>query len=299
MYSLSTSWNSRIRASGAAIVEEIRALGFEFIELGFALTVDMVEEISAFEKSGIIKVSSLHNICPCPTGVKAADASPDYYDLSSADEAERELALDAARNTIFYANRLGAKAVVLHTGRVPVKDRMRELAGEAGDRERFESVKRQMALEREEKKGASLDRVLRSLKELVSFAGRFGVKVAIENRYSYRDIPLVDEFDLIFKEVRGAWYWHDVGHAEVFQRLGLGPHLALLEKFHSRLIGVHLHDIINVMEDHRAPLTGTFDFNILKPYIAPDTIKVIEAHQPASAGEIRRGLDYLKGILGE
>jgi hypothetical protein len=88
-----------------------------------------------------------------------------------------------------------------------------------------------------------------------------------------------------------------VGHAEVFQRLGLENHLTLLEKFHSRLIGVHLHDIINLMEDHKAPLAGTFDFSILKPYVRPETLKVIEAHQPATADEIRKGLIYLKGLF--
>jgi hypothetical protein len=51
------------------------------------------------------------------------------------------------------------------------------------------------------------------------------------------------------------------------------------------------------MEDHKAPLAGTFDFSILKPYVRPETLKVIEAHQPATADEIRKGLIYLKGLF--
>jgi sugar phosphate isomerase/epimerase len=70
-------------------------------------------------------------------------------------------------------------------------------------------------------------------------------------------------------------------------------------KLSGRLLGVHLHDIIKIIEDHEAPGCGTFDFNVLKPYIRKDTIKVIEAHQSATGDEIRRSVGYLTRILGK
>ena len=43
---------------------------------------------------------------------------------------ERKLAVDAARNTIRYAKMFGAKAVVVHAGRVQIKDMTKNLGCE-------------------------------------------------------------------------------------------------------------------------------------------------------------------------
>jgi hypothetical protein len=37
---------------------------------------------------------------------------------------------------------------------------------------------------------------------------------------------------------------------------------------------------------------------MLKPYLKADTIKVIEAHQPASVDQLIRSVKYLTGVLG-
>src|SRR3989338_1616849 len=128
MYSLSTSWNSVLHSSGLKMVDEIKTLGFESIELGFALTRGMVDEILELKRKGLIKVSSVHNVCPMPDGLRISDAYPDYHNLASCDEKDRALAVDAAKKTISYAEWFGARAVILHTGKIPIKDRMPELA---------------------------------------------------------------------------------------------------------------------------------------------------------------------------
>ncbi|MDP3804639.1 MAG: sugar phosphate isomerase/epimerase family protein [Candidatus Omnitrophota bacterium] len=300
MYSLSTSWNSFRHKSGDELVGEIKSIGFDTIELNFAMTESMVKDILALTQRSEIKVSSLHNICPLPAEIGLDEASPDYYSLASPDEEERELAVGVAKNTIRYARMFGAKAVVLHAGRVQIKDRMRELAALTGDTEAFNALKAQMIRERDEKKGGYLDNVIKSLAELVPYASQMKVLLGIENRYYYREIPLIDELEAIFNNFNSGevFYWHDAGHAEVFDRLGITKHEDLLERFANRLIGVHLHDIMGVMDDHKPPGLGTFDFRILKPYLKKDTIKVIEAHHPATANQIRKGAEYLKKIFG-
>ena len=300
MFSLSTSWNSAIRRNGADIVNEIKGIGFDTIELNFALNEAVCAQILSLKESGAIKVSSLHNICPLPEEIEPEVASPDYYSLASPDSEERGLAIDATKNTVRWAARLGAKAVVLHIGRVQVKERTRDLAALAGDKTAFEELRLQMICEREEKKGGYLDNAMKSLGELAPFAKENGIFLGIENRYHFREIPLQDELEIIFKNFPPGtvYYWHDVGHAEAFERLGLAKHKESLERFSNRLLGVHLHDIIGMIGDHRAPGTGTFDFSILKPYIKKETIKVIEAHQPATAADIRRAVKYLTKILG-
>lgn len=300
MFSLSTSWNSFRHDSGSGLVDEIKSMGFDTIELNFALTETMAKEILGMQQRSEIHVSSLHNICPLPEEIERDEASPDFYSLASPDMGERALAIDAAKNTIRYARMFGARAVVLHAGRVQMKDRTRDLAAAIGEAEKFKAIKEDMMRERSRKKDGYLDNVIKSLTELSVFAKDMNVALGIENRYYYREIPLMDEFSEIFKnfEDGSLYYWHDVGHGEVFDRLGLVGHKELLDKFSSRLIGIHLHDIMGVIDDHKVPGLGTFDFKMLKPYLKSDTIKVIEVHHPATANQILRGAEYLKKILG-
>lgn len=299
MFSLSTSWNSAKHKDGFGIIKEIKRLGFDTVELNFALTESMITDILSLKEKSEINISSLHNICPLPKEVEVDEASPDYYSLASPDEEERELAVEVTKNTINYANRLGARAVVLHAGRVQIKDHTRDLALLISDEKRMAEFRAVMIKERNDKKDGYLDNVIKSLKEIIPYAKEKSVSLGIENRYYYREIPIIEEFDIIFKtfEKGSVYYWHDVGHAEVFDRLGLGRHEDLLKKFSDRLIGMHLHDIIGYLNDHKAPGRGTFDFNKLKPYVKDDTIKVIEAHQPATGSEIKRSLRLLKNIF--
>jgi len=299
MFSFSTSWNSSRHKRGIDLINEIKALGFDTVELNFALTKDVVDEIASLKDRSSIKVSSLHNMCPLPDGIEPKDASPDYYSLASPDEKERAMAVRAAKNTIDYAERLEARAVVLHAGRVAIKDRMRFLASLKGDARRFEAFKKDMVEERKAKAPAHLKYAVDSLRKLAPYAAKKGIRLAVENRYYYREIPLFEELEEIFRNFESGelFYWHDVGHAEVFERLGLRYHKDLLEAFQKRLLGIHLHDIIGLMQDHQAPGFGTFDFRTIRPYIKKDTMMVIEAHAPATADQIRQGVKFLKKVL--
>ncbi len=298
-YSLSTSWNSKSHKNGYDIVKEAREAGFDTVELGFSLTETVVSDVLALKEAGEIKVSSLHNMCPLPPEIDPLGASPDQYSLASPDAEERALAVRIAKNTIDYAKKFEARAVVLHAGRVQVKDRMRELALLAGDKERLDSLRQDMINERRSNMSGCLDDLMKSLDELADYAVKMGIPIGIENRYHYREMPLIDEFEVIFKNFKPGrlYYWHDVGHAEVFERLGFYAHRELLEKFSGRLIGIHLHDIIGSIDDHRPPGRGTFDFKLIKPYMREDLIKVLEVHQPAGADDIRKGVEYLNKIL--
>jgi sugar phosphate isomerase/epimerase len=163
----------------------------------------------------------------------------------------------------------------------------------------FESLRSEMIRQRLELGKPYLENVIRSLKELVPFAHDLSVAIGVENRYYHREIPVMEEFETLFEHFKPGdlYYWHDVGHAEVFQRLGLASHKELLNRFSGRLLGMHLHDIIGPITDHRAPGKGTFDFSIVKPYIKPETILVMEVHEPATPQDIRLGADHLARVL--
>lgn len=302
MFALSTAWNASRHSGGVTIAQEIHKLGIKKIELNFSLTEKMVEEIFTFSRQNGIEITSLHNFCPIPPGLTRQEALPDCYSLASLDEEERKKAIQYTKVSVSTAKRLGAKAVVLHCGRVEMEDKTKNLIdllrGHRVKNKKFQEILSAFVQERKEKSPAHLEQILKSLRELSPCAEKHDCALGLENRYYYREIPQLDEFETIFNNLKNKniVYWHDVGHAYIFEQLGLLEKGILLKKFGSRLFGIHLHDVKN-LEDHRAPLKGDFDFKTLIPYVKKETIKVIEAHANASEQDIGVSMAYLKGLF--
>jgi sugar phosphate isomerase/epimerase len=300
MFAFSTSWHALQHSHAEDIVKEIKLLGFNRLELNFNLSDVIVEEMFSLQKRGLFKVVSMHNFCPIPPGTTRKQASPDLFSLSSTDEGRRRKAVLYTKKTIDTACRFGAKAVVLHLGKVQMEEKIRELAAFylSGEKQKFEKLKRAMLKEREKKVKRFLDRTFKSLEQLCKYSEKQKVKLGIENRYYFCEIPSPSEMESILAEFPGPplYYWHDVGHAQVYENLRFIKHKAMLDKFGRRMLGIHLHDVKGI-DDHRAPLKGEFDFSLLKPYVKSDTLKVLEPHYPATAEEITRGWKYLKKLF--
>jgi sugar phosphate isomerase/epimerase len=91
-------------------------------------------------------------------------------------------------------------------------------------------------------------------------------------------------------------YWHDAGHAEVQDQLyGIG-HEALISRFSSRLVGIHLHDAKGT-RDHQAPGKGKIDFEMIKKHLPPDAIRVLELSPKVTENELMEAIDFLAGIF--
>ncbi|HDD44187.1 MAG TPA: hypothetical protein ENG63_04925 [Candidatus Desulfofervidus auxilii] len=120
--------------------------------------------------------------------------------------------------------------------------------------------------------------------------------MGIENRYYFHEIPSYEEVGVILKTFEGApiGYWHDVGHAEVLSRLKVCPHEKWLSSYNKYLIGTHIHDVNDQLEDHFAPTKGTIDFDKIIPYLKNTPIKIFEVQPKSTAEEIIAGFDYLK-----
>ena len=82
------------------------------------------------------------------------------------------------------------------------------------------------------------------------------------------------------------------------ENLGLAKHKDFLERYGRRLIGAHLHDILGC-QDHLSPSQGKIDFSMLKPYLKKNVLKVIEAHQPASAEELISSRKFISQLYDE
>jgi len=296
---LSTSWNAFRYDSGKSLLEELTALGFKKFELSFNLSASIVQEIGAEVKARKIQVTSLHNYCPYPETLTRKQALPDCYSLASIDDSQRLTALKYTKRTIDTAADLGAQAVVLHCGRIEIPDRTINLIrmyeqGLAGSAE-FDNEKKDMAAERAGYQAQFFENMLRSLDEINKYAVQRNIKIGVETRYYFREIPTLDETGVILDKFKGSnlYYWHDTGHAQLMENLGFNKHSDFLDKYADRMLGIHLHDILGC-RDHKAPGTGELDFSFISPYLKKDTIKVIEAHAPSTAEDLVNSVKLLE-----
>lgn len=303
MYSLSSCWNSNRHTDGAAMLREIREMGFEYAELSHGIRISLLPGILQAVDAGEIKISSLHNFCPLPMGVE--HAAPNIFKFTSDNPRERESAYKHSLKTIETAVRVKAPLVVLHMGCIEMKDYTDKLLdmvkeGKKGTL-KYEKLCEEVALKREEKKEKAMGHAYEMLGRLVELAEPRGIKLGVENREALEEILFESDYSFFFKEFTSpsVVYWHDTGHAQIKENLGFIHHAMHLESMAERLYGFHIHDVQFPGRDHRPPGTGTVDFAALKPMVKPEHMKVFEFSPSLTPEEAKAGIAHLKGIWGE
>jgi sugar phosphate isomerase/epimerase len=301
MFAFSTCWNSQRHTDGRAMVNEVRALGFEYAELGHGTRLSLLDGVLQAVAAGEIKICSLHNFCPLPLGVMGA--APDYYLPSSRDEDERQSAVRQTLRTIDCAATLGAKVVVLHLGRVAMRDYTMRLLGlyaeGRGETAKFQRLRDKAQTVRDKKRQKHLDQVYRTLEEVLPRAKELNVKLGMETRFGIEEIPDEVEAEEILKRfgTETILYWHDVGHAGVKETLGMMTHESILERFRGRTLGMHLQDFAPPAEDHQPPGFGTFEFARLAPFVTEDMVLAWEIHPEWKPEEIVKGMKPVHDLL--
>ncbi|RJP28829.1 MAG: sugar phosphate isomerase/epimerase [Candidatus Omnitrophota bacterium] len=299
---LSTSWNAFHHNNGRKILSEITQLGFKRVELSFNLTESIFKDILKETRNDRISVSSLHNYCPIPGILERKHALPDVFSIASTNESERLSAVKYTKLTIDAADEIRARAVVLHCGRVDMEDSTRSLINlhsiNMQDTKEYRDLRDKAIKERESLHKPFLDNALKSLEELNAYAKSRNILLGVETRFYLREIPSLREVGIILDKFQGSniYYWHDTGHAQVMENLGFIKHMDFLDLYGTKMLGIHLHDV-NGCKDHLAPLKGNLDFKKIASYIKNDTIKVIEAHYPATKNEIIDAKEFLEVLL--
>lgn len=284
------------------MLREIRSLGFEWAELSHGIRVSLLPGIIDAVNAHEIKISSLHNFCPLPMGVN--HAAPNLYLFSSQDPRERDSAFKHSVKTIETAARLNAPVVVLHLGAVDIKDttfKLLEMVQDGKKETPKYSDLRESVLEKlEKKKERYVQCSNEMLDRLASIAEERGVKLGVENRQSVTEIPLDADLDLLLREFDrpGIGYWHDCGHAQIKENLGLIDHRAHLETMSPRLVGFHVHDVAFPGHDHCAPGTGTINYAALKPMVKPEHTKVFELSPNLTQEEVAKGITHIYDVWG-
>jgi sugar phosphate isomerase/epimerase len=227
-----------------------------------------------------------------PMPVEVQTDSPDCYEFTSDRAADRERALKFTLATIDWAAKLEAPFVVVHTGRIRslnLTDPLRQMV-EQGKLHSREFVRQKLAAVQAREKVAEAfnTRVLEILREAADHAGKRGVKIGVENREYYEAVPSERDFPNFLQRLdsKNVGYWHDFGHAQIKENLGLIDHRLHLETMAPRLLGCHIHDTRWPFKDHCPPFTGETRFDELVPLLPKKCAMVLEMSPRAEAADI-------------
>lgn len=287
--SLSTMWARGRYADLHEFSCDAEAWGYTAIEANaYVTSSDMLERLAA----GPLPLLSLHNPIPneqSSSGIKSYDLN-----LASLNEDERVEAVSFVKQSILNAARLGARAVVLHMGHVPIgKAMQRQLHDMWHDdmmgTEEYRALQNQIPAIRAMTERQHLDRALQTLRDIQPLARDSGVMLGVETRHNVHELPNIDEAMVMLEETDPdvVGYWHDTGHAATHQRLGYARHEDWLARYYDRLIGIHLHDL-NQDRDHQCPGNGEIDWQMIARYLPESAIRVCELGEWNSPEGVQR-----------
>lgn len=292
--SLSTMWALKNYPDLNYFFKVSTRLGFQKIELNHQVDSAMLSSVNMDH----VQFSSIHE--PCPADISTKELVDQDWLISSIDEPSRKQGVKAVKRSIDLAYRLGAPVVVLHCGTIPsntnYESKLRALyqAGRTGSDEYLEA-KSQFIQTRMDLAGPRVQAVVKSMYDLLEYADLFKVKLGLENRYHYLDIPSIDEMDELLRlaDPNRLGFIYDVGHAQALDQLGFYPHEEWLTRFSSRMLGAHLHDVIGVV-DHYAPGLGEIDFKFVRNFLPEDAFRTMEVLPGNTLAQVKYGLNLLE-----
>lgn len=309
-YSFSTMWNIRRHSRGEDMIEEIRSLGFEQVELNYNVTTELMKTITPLIEKQVIQVSSVHNVFPF---IEDKDYDTDSMMLGFDDIEKRKRSVELLIGSIDYANRYGAQGVVIHPGEVPfnynIDAELKRLMREHGkESQEYRKLWAEMIDRRNELAPIHVKRIQESLEVVCNYIVQknIDVKLGIETRSRCNQIPTLQEANQIIDHLQGApvYLWYDIGHGMLMDGMGLYNNVKEIKQMKHKVLGVHIHETVD-MVDHWCPYIHSEDeqtFDDFLEIIDEAPIKVYELRAPctveqieASYGVMTRKIKELRG----
>jgi len=269
------------------MLREIADLGFTHAELSHGIRIVLLPGIIRAVEEGVIKISSTHNFCPLPTGI--TQSAPNLFEPSTSEHREHAQWLRHTKRSLDFAAQVKSKVLVLHLGSVKFfwLNPGRKLNAfisknpnaSVPDDKSYRAVLKKACEKLRSKMGPHWQQVQASIEEIRSYAADRGIKLGFENREKFEELPLDDDFDALIaslKQPHTAGYWHDTGHADIKQSLGMLEHRLHLEKNAPRLLGFHLHDVSVEGKDHQPIGAGRIDFKMISSFWRPEHLLTLE-----------------------
>ena len=306
---LSTSWCSHRHTDGYAMLQEMAALGFEQVELSHGIRILLLPGILQAVEEGVVKVSSTHNFCPLPPGV--LKAAPNLFEPSNTDPREHQQWLRQTKRSLDFARQVKARALVCHLGSVvffwlnpgarirAYQEKHPELV--VAENKPYQAKLAKALAQIRRRMPPYWARTQKSVQEILGYATTQGVLLGLENREKLEELPLDADFPEFLASLPAgapAGYWHDTGHAQLKQNLGVIDHREQLEKNASRLIGFHLHDVNAAGDDHQAVGSGKIDFKMVSSFWRPEHLLTLELGPRATVDEVRSSKERLEALIG-
>ncbi len=290
---LSTMWGIGKFPNFADFFSAGANLGFNNFELNHGVNSAMLKGWNP----NTYHIVSVHE--PCPADIAPATLRDRDWLVSSLDEDNRQQGVAAIERSIDLAQDLGAQAIIVHPGRVDMNTafdvQLRQLyrAGKSSTREYLEKKAEFVAL-RAARAERNLEAVRRSLRELAEYARTRSVRLGLENRYHYHEIPLPDEVEFLLdtgdQDTLGFWY--DIGHAETLDQMGFIPHAEWLTRLAPRILGTHLHDVIGI-DDHRAAGLGQIKWDMVARHVPANALRTCEFQNDNTPQQVANGVRWL------
>ncbi|MBK1881161.1 sugar phosphate isomerase/epimerase [Luteolibacter pohnpeiensis] len=301
MLAFSSCWNNSRHSDGEAMIEEIVSLGFKNIELSHGMTVAKYPGIKKAYDAGMFTCSGVHNYFPSP--VEVMIDAPDAYEFTSHRPFDRQRAMDMTLKTLDIAAEFKAHYVVLHMGSVPMDSskwtkRLTAMVNEGGQHTTaYTKAKINFVKKREKVGPLYFHRAIKALTTIAERAAELGIKLAVESRSRFEDMPTEREMIELQKHFAdNPWvgYWHDFGHVQLKHNLGLLDHQQWLADMQPYIIGGHVHDVQWPARDHRVPFSGTLKYEDLLPFFPKGCPLIWELSPTRRSEEIKEKLAIWK-----
>ncbi|MCH8514008.1 MAG: sugar phosphate isomerase/epimerase [Kiritimatiellae bacterium] len=296
---ITTRWNAGRHETGEKMIEEILKIGITHLELGYDTRVDLLPGIQAMQEEGAVTINSVHNYCPVPMG--ASRGHPEIWTFCDLNRRNHELAVQHTLRTMQYAAEIGAKIVVIHCGyvnlrRVGTRDLMDLIHFNQKNSPRFDRLYMKLLKQREKRAPKHFDQLCRALEALLPAAEELGVNLGLENLPTYEAMPHEGEMDILLRQFPSPRlkYWHDLGHGQIRENLGLINHMRWLETLTPALGGMHIHDVARQLNDHVMPPEGELGLARFKPWSELDIPLVLEPSSRATPDQVAQGLAWVK-----
>lgn len=292
-YSLSTScFGTRLATIEAQVFATI-AMGFRRIELGLT---EVPVPLAGLEDCGRetgVSFNSLVTGCLNPRSEHMAGTK-----LGSLDSELRERAMLSCRRHIQLATKYGCPTVILRGCEIEDPS-MRASAAklqldleEGGPEEGLNERIQAFVAEAQKKSQTQIEHLCRSIHTLrKEFPD---VRLAVEPGQTFIDLLNFEAMEWVVDDLpkRDLYYWHDTGAVHRRQRVGLPGQGEWLERFGSRMLGIHLQDALDNEAD-LPPGMGAVDFKLVSEYTPGDAEKVVDIGAHHGRSEILASVRFL------
>ena len=291
------------------MVQEMAGLGFEYIELSHGVRITLVDGIIKAVNDGLANTTSVHNFCPLPPHVNYA--APNLFEPTALDDRERAQWNRYTMRTLEFASQVGASHVILHSGSIRFwfSDPGKKLElyqksyspQELKERPDYTRMLEKLLKKLGKKAPKYMAHLTASFQEIIPFAKEKGLKLCIENRESISELPLDQDMPSFLGQFddQVVGYWHDSGHAQIKDRMAVINHEQALLENQSRLFGFHLHDVSEEGKDHQPPGSGVINFPLIKSFIQPEHLIVMELSPSVEKEQLIASRNFLLNLLEE